>query len=245
MLKVIIIDDELYARKTLISLIKKVSNNVHVIASADNVTEGYQLINKHKPDLIFLDIEMPRKNGFDLLNMFDKINFQVVFITAYDQYAIKAIKFSALDYILKPINTNELKDSILKAQNNKDTYDRIRIDSLLNTVGGNEKIKSIILQSRENYIKVNLSDIILLKGDGNYTVFFFKDKKTLLVSKTLKEYEDLLLENNFFRVHKSAIINLNCIVKYTKGDGGFVTMINDEVVKVSRYRKKEFIENYI
>jgi len=241
MIRAIIIDDEPLAINVLTKLLEKITSSIDIVAFATSAKDGYTKIIELQPDLVFLDVEMPRGNGFDLLAMFSEIKFQVIFTTAYEHYAIKAIKHSALDYILKPIDIEELKESVKKvlAVNNKSGS--TRVTSLLRSLD-DSPINKLILPNKGSYESIDLNDIILLKADNNYTEFIIKKGKSILVSKTIKEYEDLLSSDVFFRVHKSTIVNLNYIEKYTKGDGGEITMLNGSIVKVSRYRKKEFLK---
>jgi len=241
MIKAIIIDDELHAINVLTKLVKKVTSEIEIIASVTSAKEGFSKIIELQPDLVFLDVEMPGGNGFDLLSMFSEINFQIVFTTAYEHYALQAIKFSALDYILKPIDLEELTIAIKKIVSVNKEESSKRVNSLLGNLNESQ-IKRMILPNKGSYESISIEDIVLLKADNNYTEFILNNGKSILVSKTIKEYEGLFRNYTFFRIHKSTIVNLKYIDKYTKGDGGEVLMKNGLVAKVSRYRKKEFLK---
>ncbi len=242
MIKAVIVDDELHAINVLTKLLEKLDIVIEIVASATSVNDGYEVIQQYQPDLVFLDVEMPGGNGFDLLSKFTAVTFQVIFTTAYEHYALQAIKISALDYILKPIAIEELNAAVKKVSTKK-VQEAKRVVSLLENLHTNQ-LKSIVLPNKGSYEPINISEIILLKADNNYTEFILQNGKTILVSKTIKEYEDLLINKGFFRVHKSTIINLTHIEKYTKGDGGEVLMNNGSIAKVSRYRKKEFLKMF-
>jgi len=242
MIKTVIIDDELNAREAIINILKLYYTGVSVIAQAENVKSGIDIINKYNPDLVLLDVKMPDGTGFDLLKNFNAINFKVIFITAYEEYAIKAFKFSALDYILKPVDPDELITAIKKTEHslyNKEI--NLKLNAFLTNIENiSKEVKKIVLKTAENIYIVNVKEIVRCKADGNYTQFFFADGKKLLVSKTLKEFYELLGEYNFFRVHQSHLINLNYLDHYEKAYGGFVKMKDNSSVPVS-FRKKELL----
>lgn len=244
MIKAVIIDDE----NKCISLLKHLlANNcpqVQVVGEADGAATGIELVNQHKPNLVFLDIEMPGKTGFELLNSLPAIDFHVIFTTAYNHYAIKAIRFSALDYLLKPVDIDELKAALAridKAEVKKNKHESI---SLLvnNTRAANHNFTRITLSTQDGLVILQINEILYCEASGSYTFFYLKNGEKLTISKTLKEYEDLLKDNQFFRVHNSYLINLNEVKKYIKGDGGTVVMSNGDEVFVSKRRKEEFLE---
>lgn len=244
-MKAIIIDDELSGREVLKKLVEINCPEVMVVNTLNSIETGLQSIREDKPDLVFLDIQMPNASGFDLLNQLEKISFEIIFVTAHDAYAIKAFKYAAVDYLLKPIRVSELVDAVNKAQerivrNNQGDHVRFMLDK----VSPSKKIflnNKILLPTLGGYNIIEVSDIAYCQSESNYTRFNFVDGKHLLVSKTLKEFESLLLENNFFRIHRSYIINLNCIAKYNKGKGGEVVMKDGAVLEVSREKKDEFL----
>ncbi len=237
----IIVDDEKHGRENLAGLLGQYCTEVTVLGEADSVETAISLIQNKNPNLIFLDIEMPRGTGFQLLEHFKDFNFEVIFVTAYDSYAIKAIRFSAADYILKPINYNELQSAVAKAAK------RIRLKE------ENERLKQLYwnmqqpanprigLPTSDRIQYIEVSKIIRCQGEGNYTHFYFEENKHLLVSKTLVEFEDLLQEYLFIRVHKTHLVNLKHVVAYVKTDGGELLLSNGDYVAVSR-RRKMFVQ---
>jgi len=186
---------------------------------------------------------MPNGTGFDLLRMFEKINFHVIFTTAYDHYAIKAIKYSALDYLLKPIDIDELQESVSKVhEQSAVNLQAPNLEVLLSALNDVDKVKKIAIPDQEGVAIVEVKDIIRCQADSNYTLIFLKDGTKLVSTKTLKEYNNLLDEKTFMRVHNSYLININHIKKYIKGDGGQVVMSDDSIVEVSRRRKSDLME---
>jgi two-component system LytT family response regulator len=244
MLRAVIVEDEKKSRETLAGLLKLFCKNIEVIAEADDVYSGIKAIETHSPDVVFLDIQMPDGNGFMLLESLKEINFEVIFTTAYDQFAIKAIKFSALDYLLKPIFPDELKDAVKKAEEKiSGTHSRAGIQTLL------ENIKSpamdspkIVLSTFDKIHIVNVTDIVRCESDNYYTIFHFVEEKSLIISKTLKEIEELLSGYNFIRPHKSHLVNLLYIKNFIKPDGGSITMSDGTNVPVSRRKRESIIE---
>lgn len=242
MIKSIIIDDEKHCREVLSALLQPFE--VEVVAEAEDVQSGMQLIKQLAPDLVFLDIEMPVENGFELFNYFEEINFQVVFVTAYNQYAVKAFQCSATDYLLKPINTIQIRDT-LKKVNKKRKLPIIekQLEVLLGQIRGEEKRK-IALPTPSGYHFAKLEDIIWLEADANYTNIHLDNETCILSSQTLGKYEEILPEESFFRSHKSAIVNLNFVNNYVKKDDGLIVLQNDVRVPLGRRRKNEFIMHF-
>ncbi len=246
MIRAIIIDDESRSLKLLINLLSDYCKEVEIIGTANNVKEGYDLIQNKMPDVLFLDIEMQRETGFDLLLKFNEIPFDIIFTTAFQQYALQAIKFSALDYLLKPIDVEELKLALAKVAKNKYRNELSqKFDTLINNLKHpkSEQIQ-LALPSSDGLTIVQIQDIIYLRSDRQYTLFQLKSGEKIVTSKNLGEYEDLLLEHNFFRVHHSALINLNEIKKYVRGDGGLVLMSNGESIEVSKRKKEHFLKQF-
>lgn len=244
MIKVIIIDDEQHCIDRLHELINKYfSKEIDIVGSFLSVDSGLQLINDLKPQLVFLDVQIGKQTGFDLLNQFSKIPFSVIFTTAYEQYAIKAFRFSALDYLLKPIDIDELKIAIEKFQNN---FIQSDIQSKFNVLYNNFKQigfadRKIAVPTLSGIEFIPVSSIIRCESDINYTTLYLTEKTKLVVAKTLKEFEELLTDYNFFRVHNSHLINLSFIKAYNKGKGGTVQLIDGSEVEVSTRRKEAFI----
>lgn len=241
-IRAIIIDDEEGARESLANILRDYFENVEVVGKANSTKTGVHLINEQQPDLVFLDIEMPKGNAFDLLAQFENIDFDIIFITAYDQYAIKAIKFSALDYLLKPIDIDELKAAMEKFSDkaHKRTSNQ-RFQVLLQNLNAESK-KKVAIPDSEGLIFVNLDDIIRCESDGNYTHIILSNRKKILASRTLGEYEEMFSDENFSRIHRSHLINLNHIDKYLKGEGGYAVMSDGSQVEISRRKRADFLE---
>lgn len=244
MIKAIIVDDEVGARESLSKMIEKNCKQLEIVAKADSMLAAYEAITSFQPDLVFLDIEMPNGNAFDLLEKFKEINFNIIFTTAYDHYAIKAIKFSAVDYILKPIDPEELVEAVKRFEEKhgqKNVLDK-QFKTLLSNVRPENKLKKVGIPDGDGLVFINLSDIVRCDSDGNYTFFILTSGKKIIASRTLGEYEQMFTEDNFFRVHRSHLINLQHVKKYIKGEGGYVIMSDDSQVEVSRRNKNEFLE---
>ncbi len=243
MLRVIIVDDEKASRDTLAGLLKRYCQNVEVIAQADGYENGLAVISQNTPDIVFLDIQMPDGSGFKLIEDLGEIKFDVIFTTAYDQYAIKAIKYSALDYLLKPVVPDDLVNAIKKAEQKKNLGQMSQnIQILLENLTQKNEPRKIVLSTAEKMHIVEIDDIIRCESDDYYTRFFFLDGKTLLISKTLKENEELLGEKYFIRPHKSHLVNIKYIKGFLKNDGGYIVMSDGTKVPVSR-RKREYVVN--
>lgn len=237
MISIAIIDDEQKARETIINILGLSDFEIEIVGEADNVDSAFKLIQEKAPDIVLLDINLPDGNGFDLLKKFEKINFKTIFITAHEEYAVQAFKFSAIDYILKPIRAAELFAAIEKAQDSFNKEETVlKISTLLSNL---EKLKKIVLKTSESIHIVNVQQIIRCQADVNYTTFFLEGGETLLVSKPLKEYDDLLCKTGFFRTHQSHLVNLEHILRYDKKDGGCLYMDNKTVVPVSTRKKEE------
>lgn len=244
-IKTLIVEDETKGRNVLKALLSEIQV-VNLIGESPDVEDALSKIQLHNPDLVLLDIEMPYKNGFDLLESIPNRTFDVIFTTAYDSYAIKAIKFSAIDYLLKPIDGEELKIAIEKTaeKRKKILYQpQLQINNLLENLKAiNKHNFKLSLPTSTGAIYIPVDEIIRCESDTNYTKFFFKNEdRPTLVSKTLKDYEVLLTDFGFCRVHHSHLINLKFIKKYIKGEGGTVIMLDDTEVEVSR-RKKEIFQ---
>lgn len=244
MLTAVIIEDEKPSRDTLIGLLKLYCKNIEIKGFAENVKDGIDLIQTENPDVVFLDIQMPDGSGFKLLENIGDINFDVIFTTAYDQFAIKAIKFSALDYLLKPIFPDDLKAAVKKAEvkrNLENTKESIEV--LLENIKRPEKEHpKIVLSTSDKINVVDVDDIIRCESDDYYTIFYFTNGTRTLVSKTLKENEELLKEYNFIRPHKSHLINVKYIKSFLKVEGGFILLSDGSKVPVSRRKKESIIE---
>jgi two-component system, LytTR family, response regulator len=244
MLRAIIVDDEQKSCENLKILLEDFCKDVVVLQMVNTVSDGFDAIHKYKPDVIFLDIQMQKETGFDLLKKFGDINFEIVFITAYSEYAINAIKFSAIDYLLKPIDINDLKTAVEKL--GKKTSEKLigqKVDILMqNFRSENAENYRLAISDSDGITFVNINEIIYCEGSSNYTNFYLQNGKKHIVAKTLKEYEELLSSYNFFRIHNSYLINLKEVKKYFRGDGGYVQMSNDEKLDVSKRKKEYFLK---
>lgn len=238
--RALIIDDELTSVETLKGFLSRYCPNLTVLGYADGVKSGLEAINFYHPDLIFLDIEMKDGSGFDLIEQLtDTLSFQVIFITAYDHYAVKAFRYCALDYLLKPVDPDLLIEAVEKVTKVTETTLSDKLNVFRQSKNRQEKI---ILPSKDELFIANIKDIIRCESKGNYTLFFFKDQKSQLVCKSLKEYDDLLCDLNFLRVHKSHLINLDYVERYLQKDN-FVVMKDGAKVEVSRRKKDVFLHH--
>ncbi len=243
MIKTIIVDDEEKSRITLNNLVTKHCPELQIVDLCDSVASAEKSIALHSPELIFLDIEMPFENGFTLLEKIKNPAFRVIFTTAYGQYAIKAIKYSALDYLLKPVDVDELKNAVVKCGESKKTIGERSddIEMLLSALKAKSKSAKIAVPTFEGLQMINANEIVKCIADESYTHITLTNGTKLVVSRILKEFEDLLSDLNFLRVHNSSLINLTHVKKYIKGDGGYVIMSDDETVEVSRRKKNELL----
>ncbi|PQJ72011.1 LytR/AlgR family response regulator transcription factor [Polaribacter butkevichii] len=237
-LNAIIIDDEVNARENLRYLITEFCKNISIISEAKNVDEGVLLIKEHQPQLVFLDIEMPQKNGFHLLEAFDEIDFQIIFVTAYDQYAIKAFQVAALDYLLKPIDIERLQNAVEKASNLIATGG---VNNRFNLLKNNrQKVKKIAIPYKSDYVILDLKNIFCIEADRMYAILYTEKGKKYVAAKKLSYYENLLCEENeFLRIHRSWIINSNAIKMYSKKEK-CIQLKNDIKIPVSKSYKEEF-----
>jgi two-component system LytT family response regulator len=243
-IKAIIIDDEPGNIITLTKIVEEYCPNVEIIATAINIQEGEIAIHKYEPHLVFLDIEMPNGNGFDLLNKLMPIHFEVVFITAYNDYAIKAFRYSAIDYILKPINITDLKNAVIKVNNRlQQNQLNIQIESLLSNLKTDTvSRKKVSIHTTTGIVFEEIENIMHLQGESSYCTVFIKGKSKQMASKSIGEMEDILPENIFCRIHKSHLININYVKQYYKGRGGYVEMEDGTKIEVSVRKKDEFLQ---
>jgi two-component system, LytTR family, response regulator len=243
MLSAIIVDDEPKSLKNLKILAEEFVPGIQIVALCQTVDDALEAISQEKPDIVFLDIQMNNETGFDLLSKIKNITFEIIFVTAYSEFAIKAFKFSAIDYLLKPIDIDELKNAVRKVEEKKlgQIAGRLKIlqENLVNPGSDNSKIA---LPSPDGLAFIKLNDIFYCQASSNYTKFHTGDNKQYMVCKTLKEYEELLLSHNFFRIHHSYLVNLNAIKKYVKGDGGYVILNNNVTLGVSKRKRGNFLE---
>ena len=246
MLRTIIIDDEINSSESLKILLEKYCSGVEVVAIANSVEEGIRVIGQYVPDLVLLDIQMQDGTGFDLLKRMENPSFQLIFTTAHDEYAIKAFKFSAIDYLLKPIELEELEAAVERAKtvqlSKKGKDDN---EPLIRNLLAYDNTNPRITISTETALEIlPVKDIVRLESDGNYTHFHLIAGRKIIASKHLKHYDEMMLGHNFMRVHKSHIINLNFVTRYMKGEGGAIQLSTGEQVPLSRRRKDLFLDIY-
>lgn len=241
-IKALIVDDEAAARDVLNNLINRVSNNIEVLDTSHDVMDAVEKIKKLKPDVVFMDVQMPNYAGYEIVKFFDTIDFEIIFVTAFDQYALKAFELSAVDYLVKPINRNRLLESIEKLElrvEHKDAAENYEI--LLESLKEKELGKMVISELGGKHI-IHLKDIIAIEAQGAYSKIHLQENKSLVVSKNLKHFESTLPEDQiFFRSHKSWIINLEQIVQYWKSKGD-ILLSNEIIARLSKYRISEFQE---
>jgi two-component system LytT family response regulator len=242
MMKAVIVDDEKDSREILANYVAKYCPDVTVCGFGESVSTGLEVIRKHQPDIVFLDIEMPYGNGFDLLEKCSDFTFETVFVTAFDNYAIQALNQSAAYYLLKPIDIDELLKAVekIRAERQNGNYTQ-HAKVLLNNISADAQQK-IMLPTMEGFEIVSISSILYCEAVDNFTRFFFEDGPSLLICRTLKYFEDILRMHRFFRIHRSYLINPNYVIRYSKGKGGFVTMKNNKELEISASKKKEFLE---
>jgi two-component system LytT family response regulator len=242
-IKAIIVDDESYSCETLATLLERYCPEVEVIDICQSGELALASIERNPPDLLFLDIEMPHMNGFEMLKQLGRVNFQLIFTTSYDQYAIKAIRFSALDYLLKPIDREELQAAVQKVIHKLGQTLPQQLNILLQKLNDKQSAnQKIALPAMEGLQMIHVDSIISCASDSNYTNILLKNNKKIIVSRTLKDIEEMLDGYLFLRVHHSFLINLNEVEKYIKGEGGYLIMSDGSTVDVSRSRKEALMQ---
>jgi two-component system LytT family response regulator len=246
MIRTIIIDDEKNNIEALKKMLTAYSSKIELIGTAENAEDAYKIIKQDKPQLIFLDIEMPFGNAFDLLEKLMPVDFEVIFFTAFDQYAIKAFKYGALDYLLKPVNVDDLDQAVHKAISRMAEKDiNKRLDTFLTNMRSDDNMpKKIALPTRTGYSFENIDSITHLEASGTYTFLYLTDGRKEIISKVLKEFELLLPSTVFCRVHHSYIVNINYIKKYHKGRGGYIELHNGTPIEVSLRKKPDFLKKF-
>jgi len=242
MIKALVIDDENRTRDLIAKMINSFGLNIDAISEGESVVSGLKAIEEHTPAIVFLDIQMPDGTGFDLLRSIPNKSFEVIFITAHEEFAIKAIKFSALDYILKPIDADELKAAVERAVESIGTKkEESQFDALQLNIQSNQK-RRLVLKTQESVHVVELDSIIRCESERNYTSFFLINGKKIVVSKTLKDYEILLAGHNFLRVQQSHLINLDFVSRYDKVNGGTIVMKDDSEIPLSPAKREVFFK---
>lgn len=243
MLRAVVIDDIEKIRKENIAIIKANCPTISIIGQAESVTSGVKLIQQLSPDLVFLDVEMADGTGFDLLQKLSPISFKVIFITGYEDFAIRAFRFSAIDYLLKPLDRQELMEAVKKAEDSlgKEVFD-LKLHNLFSNLERPKNLQKLILKTSDKIYSINIQDIVNCESDKNYTTFYFINAPKLVVSTNLKEYETLLTPHNFFRTHKSHLINMAYFDHFIKSEGGnTIVMKNKSAIPLSVRKKEEFM----
>ncbi len=239
-MKAVIIEDEERSRIVLQNLLETYCPEVEVVAMADSVSMGVKELRTHTPDVVFLDVQINGGTGFDVIEKMDLIQSAVIFTTAYDQYALKAFKFSAIDYLLKPIDIEELKGAVRKATtSNQSIVRQYQIQNLISNLKNPDEVPVLLVSTIDAVEFVRIQDIVRCEAQGAYTQLFFKESKPLLVSKVIKEFEFLLQDFGFYRVHQSHLINLKEVRKYVKSDN-YLLMRDGAQIQLARSRKEEF-----
>ena len=244
-MKAIIIEDQTDSRRTLKSLLEKKCPQVNIVAEAENIEDGISIIQQFQPELVFLDVHLHSATGFDLLNRLYEINFKIIFTTAYDNYAIKAYRFSAIDYILKPIDPAELIAAVAKCE--ATSFNQASQQASVKTLSENVSTdylpsKKIVLSTSDKIHVLKVTDIVRCEAADTYTIFHLQNGEQIVVTKTLKEYEELLSEFNFLRIHKSHLVNMQYVNNFEKTDGGYINLSNGSKVPVATRKKDELMQ---
>jgi two-component system, LytTR family, response regulator len=246
MIRAIIVDDEPYCCEVLAALLGDCCPDVKIVAVCHNGLDGLSSIRQNVPDLVFLDVEMPKMNGFEMLEQLPSVNFHLIFTTSYDKYALKAFRFSAIDYLLKPIDQEELQKAMEKVLHQSQSPLPQQLEILMRKIHHpTASINKIALPTMEGLQMIPIDLIISCESDDNYTILKLKDKRKIIVSCTLKEIEEILEDHSFIRVHRSYMVNLNEIEKYLKGEGGYLVMTDGSTIDVSRTRKETLLKKLL
>lgn len=244
-LKAIIVDDEPYCCEALAILLED-NSEVEIVSICHNAVDALNAIKKYSPDLVFLDVEMPKMNGFEMLEQLPKVNFEIIFTTSYDQYALKAIRFSAIDYLLKPVDNDDLQRAIQKVIQRTQKPIAQQLEILMQKIHQpSTPINKIAMPTMEGLQMIPVDSIISCESDSNYTILKLKDNKKVIVSRTLKEIEELLEDHSFVRVHRCYLANLNEVEKYVKGEGGYLVMSDGNSIDVARNKKEALLKKLL
>jgi two-component system, LytTR family, response regulator len=245
-MKAIIVDDEPYCCESLTALLERYCPEVNVCGVFNNGADALKSIRQQPPDLVFLDVEMPKMNGFEMLEQLSSVDFDLIFTTSYDKYALKAIRFSAIDYLLKPIDREELQKAVQKVVERSGKPIMQQLEILMQRINNNSPaLGKIAMPTMEGLQMVSVDSIVSCQSDSNYTIVLMKNKHKLIVSRTLKDIEEMLEEHGFVRVHHSYLVNLNEIEKYVKGEGGYLVMSDGSTVDVSRSKKELLLKKLL
>lgn len=246
MLKTIIVDDEPYCCEILAAMLEADCPDVHVVSICNNASEALVAIRQDSPDIVFLDVEMPRMNGFEMLEQISNIGFHLIFTTSYDQYALKAIRFSAIDYLLKPVDREELKKAVQKVKERIQSPVPQQLEILMQKLRNpSHPVNKIALPTLEGLQMIPIDSIISCESDDNYSNLQLKSRKKILVTRSLKEMEEMLEQHSFIRVHRFNLVNLNEIEKYIKGDGGYLVMSDGTSIDVAKNKKEVLLKKLL
>lgn len=241
--RTVIIDDDKLARRVLSQIFEKHFPEIEILGEADSVDAGVMLIRSERPDLVFLDIEMPDGTGFDLIDRLEEVNFRLIFTTSYSDYAIKAFKYFAFDYILKPVLLENVEATIKRIRDIPLRSSKNQIEMLKNRIEvREEKEPTIALPEMDGFAIIKVKNILRCEGERNYSRVFYKDGTSVLISRTLLEFDQMLAPYGFFRIHRSHLINLDCVNRYLKAEGGMVEMTDLSRLKISPKYKEEFLD---
>ena len=247
MIKVVLVDDEVQSCKSLAIKLKDIAEDIEIVGTFHHPDKAIPGIRKLKPELVFLDIEMPGMNGFQMLEKMEEFDFEVIFVTAYDEYTLNALRISALDYLLKPVDTELLKNALTRLrkkismrENSSQTKDQLEL--LGETLKEQHAPKRLALATLQGIVFLKINEIIRVEALSNYSTFFLINKQKIMVSKTLKEFEPILTMQNFFRISRSCIVNTDYIVKYKNEDGGVLELQDGSEISVGPNRKNELVE---
>jgi two-component system, LytTR family, response regulator len=245
MVKAVIVDDEPYCCETIATLLED-HREVLVVAVCYSAMDALVAIQKFSPDVVFLDVEMPKMNGFEMLEQLPAVDFEIIFTTSYDQYALKAIRFSAIDYLLKPVDSEELNKAVEKIIRRVQKPIQQQLQLLLQKIQNpSSPVNKIALPTIDGLQMISIDSIISCESESNYTTLFLKNKQKMVVSRTLKEMEELLEDHSMLRVHRCYVVNLNEVEKYYKGDGGYLVMSDGTTIDVSKSRKQVLMQKLI
>lgn len=237
-IKAVIVDDEALAITSLSILIEEHFKNIEIVGSAGSVSSGVELVERHRPDIVFLDIEMPSGSGFELVEKTSYLKYKLIFTTAYNEYAVKAFKVNAIDYLLKPIDEIELIKAVQKVIEQRAESNRVDFSKLLS----GKDTQRISIPTKEGYDLIDCNDLVRVESDSNYTWFHFTSKNKTLVSKTLKDVEKQLEKFNFIRVHNSHLVNPKYIIRYIKSDGGYLILSDNAMIPVSKQKRQALLD---
>jgi len=244
-MKAIIVDDEPYCCETIATLLED-NDEVEIVTECYNGIDALEAIRKYNPGLVFLDVEMPKMNGFEMLQQLPSVNFEIIFTTSYDRYALKAIRFSAIDYLLKPVDEEELKNAVQKVINRSKKPTAEQLEILMQKLHQPATpVSRIALPTMEGFQMIKIDSIISCEADSNYTTLHLKDNKKMVVCRNLKDIEEMLEDHSFTRVHRCYVVNLNEVEKFVKGEGGYLIMSDGSSIDVSRNKKELLLKRIL